>query len=299
MSGLAEAADLLSRAPLTCTAVTTHPFAGSASSSRPSLKPTLFWRIAEEIPKPLQWSLFCLSILVPFSLWWLLSSTGWVNPQFLPSPADVGQAFVRLWEQGFLLDDTITSFVRVSSGFLLAAIVAVPIGIGMGTFASIRALAEPIIGIFRYMPAPAFIPLLIIYLGIDEPPKIALIFIGTVFFNTLMIMDAVKFIPKQLIEATYTLGGSRVQVLFRVIAPYIAPNILDAFRINMAAAWNLVVVAELVAANEGLGKRIQLAQRFFRTDEIFACLIILGTIGFLLDLTLQWLLRLTCKWAID
>ncbi len=228
-----------------------------------------------------------------------MASTGWVNSQFLPSPADVGRAFVRLWEQGFLLKDIAASFLRVSSGFILAAIAAIPIGISMGTFASIRSLAEPIIGIFRYMPAPAFIPLLIIYLGLDEPPKIALIFIGTVFFNTLMIADAVKFIPKQLIEATYTLGGARVQVLFRVIAPYIAPNILDAFRINMAAAWNLVVVAELVAANEGLGKRIQLAQRFFHTDEIFACLIVLGTIGFLLDLTLQWIMRLTCKWAID
>ncbi|MEN9220919.1 MAG: ABC transporter permease subunit, partial [Thermostichus sp. BF3_bins_97] len=79
--------------------------------------------------------------------------------------------------------------------------------------------------------------------------------------------------------------------------PYITPNILDAFRINMAASWNLVVVAELVAANEGLGKRIQLAQRFFRTDEIFACLIVLGLIGFLLDLLLRRLVRLTCRWA--
>ena len=169
----------------------------------------------------------------------------------------------------------------------------------MGAFASIRALLEPIIGIVRYMPAPAFIPLLIIYLGLDEPPKIALIFIGVIFFNTLMIMDAVKFIPKSLLETTYTLGGNRRQTLFQVIGPYIVPNILDTFRINMAAAWNLVVVAELVAANEGLGKRIELAQKFFRTDEIFACLIILGVIGFLIDIGLRLLLRFTCKWAFD
>ena len=169
----------------------------------------------------------------------------------------------------------------------------------MGAFASIRALFEPIIGIVRYMPAPAFIPLLIIYLGLEEEPKIALIFIGVVFYNTLMIMDAVKFIPKDLIETTYTLGGRRLQMLFQVITPYVAPNILDTFRINMAAAWNLVVVAELLAANEGLGKRIALAQKFFRTDEIFACLIVLGVIGFILDISLRRILRTTCKWAFD
>lgn len=264
----------------------------------PSLKPTVFWRIAEEIPRSLRWSLMGLSVLVPLALWWLLAATGIVDSRFLPSPVMVVQALVGLWQDGFLLSDTLASFLRVSLGFLLAAVVAVPLGIGMGAFASVRSLLEPFIGIVRYMPAPAFIPLLIIYLGLGEAPKIMLIFIGTVFFNTLMIMDAVKFVPKELIETTYTLGGNRAQVLFRVITPYVVPNVLDAFRINMAAAWNLVIVAELVAAEEGLGKRIEIAQKFFQTDEIFACLIVLGLIGFVLDLSLQALMRLTCKWAV-
>lgn len=271
--------------------------AESPPPTRPSLPPTVFWRIAEEIPRPLALLLTALSVLVPFGLWWGLSVSGWVPPRFLPSPPSVWAALLRLWRDGLLWKDTLASFSRVSSGFLLAAVVATPIGIAMGTFASIRALIEPISGIFRYMPAPAFTPLLIIYLGLDEAPKIGLIFIGTVFFNMLMIMDAVKFIPKELIEATYTLGGRRWQVLLQVITPYITPNILDTFRVNMAASWNLVVVAELVAANEGLGRRIQLAQRFFRTDEIFACLIVLGLIGFLLDWLLRCLVRLTCRWA--
>jgi NitT/TauT family transport system permease protein len=149
------------------------------------------------------------------------------------------------------------------------------------------------------MPAPAFIPLLVIYLGIGETSKVMLIFIGTIFFNTLMIMDAVKFIPKELIEVTYTLGGLRKQILLQVITPYVIPNILDAFRINMAAAWNLVVVAELLAADNGLGKRIVIAQKFLRTDEIFACLIVLGVIGFALDLSFRLLLRWTCKWSVN
>lgn len=263
------------------------------------LSPTVFWRIAQEIPKSLSWVMMCFSILIPLLVWFIVSNYSGINSTFLPSPSDVVNALVRLWEKGFLTQDIAASFTRVTIGFVLSILVAIPLGILMGSFASIRALLEPIAGIIRYMPAPAFIPLLIIYLGIDEAPKIALIFIGTLFFNLLMIMDAVKFVPKDLIETTYTLGGSRWQVLMQVITPYIIPNTIDAFRINMAASWNLVVVAELLAASEGLGKRILLAQKFLKTDEIFACLIVLGLIGFILDLFFRLLLKFTCKWAID
>lgn len=266
---------------------------------RKSLKPRTFWRLGEPIPAQMDWALRIASILIPLALWWGFSHSGLVNPKFLPSPENVIEAFGRLWEKGLFWSDVSASIFRVGSGFLLAAVLSVPLGIAMGAFASVRSLLEPIFGIIRYMPAPAFIPLLIIYLGLDEAPKIALIFIGVIFFNTLMIMDAVKFVPKHLLEATYTLGGSRRQTLMQVITPYVLPNILDTFRINMAAAWNLVVVAELIAANEGLGKRIAIAQKFFRTDEIFAYLIILGVIGFLVDLALRMVLRASCRWAVD
>lgn len=263
------------------------------------IEPTIFWRIAEEIPQSLSWIMMVCSILIPLLLWLIFANYSGLNSTFLPAPSDVIEATLRLWEKGFLINDMIASFRRVILGFFLSTLIAVPLGIMMGSFASIRALFEPIIGIIRYMPAPAFIPLFIIYLGIEEAPKIALIFIGTLFFNLLMIMDAVKFIPKDLIETTYTLGGSRWQVLSLVITPYIVPKIIDTFRVNIAASWNLVVVAELVAASEGLGKRILLAQKFLKTDEIFACLIILGLIGFALDLIFRLVLKFSCKWAFD
>ena len=268
-----------------------------SENARADLKPTTFWRIASDVPQSWSWTLAGLSIAIPFIAWLVVSQYAGIESIFLPSPTDVIEATKRLWSEGYLIEDTVSSFTRVSTGFILSAIVAVPLGVLMGTFASIRSLFEPIIGIVRYMPAPAFIPLLIIYLGIDEAPKIALIFIGTVFFNILMIMDSVKFVPKDLIETTYTLGGRRWQVLLSVILPYIVPRVIDTFRVNMAASWNLVVVAELLAANEGLGKRILLAQKFLRTEEIFACLIILGLIGFAIDLFFRLLVRLTCKWA--
>ncbi|GAA6623395.1 ABC transporter permease [Scytonema sp. NUACC26] len=269
------------------------------NSNRPHqiLPPTVFWRIAEDIPQNLAGTLMFLSITVPILLWWIISNTGFIPSLFLPTPSQVWIAFQRLLASGDLQKDIAFSLFRVVTGFLLAAIFSIPLGTLMGTFASFRALLEPIIGIVRYMPAPAFIPLLILYLGLGETPKIMLIFIGTLFFNTLMVMDAVKFVPKHLVETTYTLGGQRKQVLLQVIFPFILPNIIDACRVNIAASWNLVIVSELVAATEGLGRRISVAQRYLKTDEIFAGLIVIGLIGLTIDFLFRLLLRVFCKWA--
>ncbi|HEY9621223.1 MAG TPA: ABC transporter permease [Crinalium sp.] len=273
----------------------------SLLDSAEMLPPSVFWRIAENIPRRLAVILITLSIVVPLALWWIVSSWlsagGGTVSVFLPTPIQVWGALQTLTSDGTLQKDIVFSLFRVLSGFFLAAILSIPMGALMGTFASVRSLLEPIIGIVRYMPAPAFIPLLILYFGLGEVPKILLIFIGTLFFNTLMIMDAVKFVPKELIETTYTLGGKRWQVLLQVIFPYIYPSIIDACRVNMAASWNLVIVAELVAATEGLGKRISIAQRFLRTDEIFAGLIVIGLIGLSIDLLFRLWLRLACRWS--
>lgn len=276
-----------------------EPIEEQPPNSPKTIQPSVFWRIGEDIPEQLRWKLMVLSIAIPVILWWTISISGLVKPLFLPSPGQVLQAIQRLWVSGDLAKDIAASLFRVLSGFSLAAIVSIPLGTLMGTFASLRALLEPIIGIVRYMPAPAFIPLLILYFGLGEAPKILLIFIGTLFFNTLMVMDAVKFVPKELIETSYTLGGERKQVFWQVIFPYITPSIIDAARVNMAASWNLVIVAELVAATEGLGRRISVAQRFLRTDEIFAGLIVIGLIGLTIDLLFRLALRLSCRWATN
>lgn len=275
---------------------------GSPRSIQSLIKPktirsTVFWRLAEDIPKPLNTSLIVTSIALPLLVWWTVTTFGNIDPKFLPSPAKVLEAFLRLWSTRELLKDTVASLWRVGVGFLFAAIVSIPVGVLMGSFPSIRALLEPLFGLMRYMPAPAFIPLLILYLGIGEEPKITLIFIGVFFFNSLMVMDTVKFVPKDLIEATYMLGGTRWEVLTQVILPHVLPGILDACRINLAAAWQLVIVSELIAATEGLGRRISVAGRFLRTDEIFVGLIVIGVIGLAFDLLFQYLVQVTCKWA--
>jgi NitT/TauT family transport system permease protein len=261
------------------------------------MRPTVFWRLAEDIPRPLNTLLICTSIALPILLWWIVTTFGNIDARFLPSPGAVMAAFNRLWVSGDLVKDTVASLWRVGVGFSLAVLFSVPVGVLMGSFPSIRALLEPLFGLVRYMPAPAFIPLLILYLGIDEEPKIMLIFLGVFFFNSLMVMDTVKFVPKDLIEATYMLGGHRREALMQVILPHVVPGILDACRINLAAAWQLVIVSELIAATEGLGRRISVAGRFLRTDEIFVGLIVIGVIGLTFDLLFQFALRVTCRWA--
>jgi NitT/TauT family transport system permease protein len=243
------------------------------------------------------WVLGLMGILGVLIVWFLSTASGAVDKLFLPSPLAVWQAGQTQWSSGILLKDALASIQRVFLGFALSAGVALPVGIAMGTNPVICRLLEPLIGLIRYMPAPAFIPLLIIYFGLEELPKVLLIFIGTVFFNTLMIMDAVKFVPRELVETSLTLGGKGFPILTRVVAPFIAPQVLDTYRINMASAWNLVIVAELVAATEGLGKRISLAQRFLRTDEIFVGLIVIGLIGLAIDLGFRLLMRRACSWA--
>jgi NitT/TauT family transport system permease protein len=261
------------------------------------MRPTIFWRLAEDIPQPLNVGLAITSIALPLLLWWMVTAFGNSNPQFFPSPGRVLEAFGRLWASGDMQKDTLATLWRVGFGFLMAVLFSVPVGVLMGSFPSIRALLEPLFGFIRYMPASAFIPLLILYLGIGEEPKITLIFIGVFFFNSLMVMDTVKFVPKDLIEATYMLGGNRHEALTQVILPHVVPGILDSCRINLAAAWQLVIVSELIAATEGLGRRISVAGRFLRVDEIFACLIVIGVIGLTLDLLFQYLVRVTCQWS--
>lgn len=238
-----------------------------------------------------------VSAMAPLVAWVVLSGTGLVKPLFLPTPAAVVSAFGNLVSSGDLGRDLGASLTRVGIGFAIVVAISVPLGVCIGTFPSCRALFEPVIGLLRYMPAPAFIPLLIIWLGLGESSKIALLVIGTVFFNTLMSADAAAGVSKELIHSSYTLGASRPVVLRKVVLPYALPGLIDAMRVNIAATWNLVVVAELIAAQQGLGYRIVRAQRFRQTDQIFAVLIVIGVVGLSIDLGFRLLRNRVSPWA--
>ncbi len=146
-------------------------------------------------------------------------------------------------------------------------------------------------------PATALTPLLLLWMGIGEAPKITLIAVGTVFFNILMVADVARNVPRELLEAAYTLGASRRSVLRRIVLRYSVPGIIDVARINLAAGWLMLVVAELLAAQDGLAFRIVRAQRFRQVDTMFAMLIVFGVIGVVSDLALRRLRDATSPWA--
>jgi NitT/TauT family transport system permease protein len=259
-------------------------------------RPTVF-AIRAPIPKAWRWTFMVLSLALPLVVWTLLSATSAVSPTFLPSPRAVLATGIDMAKSGELITDLWATVRRILYGFGIAVLISVPLGIAMGTFQAAQALFEPVIGLVRYLPAVAFIPLLLIWLGVDEAPKVVLLVLGTVFFNTVMTADVVRGVPKAMIDVSYTLGARRAEVLRKVIVPHSLPGIIDAIRVNAAAAWNFVVVAELVTATTGLGRRIIQAQRFNQTSKIFAVLVVIALLGVIIDVGLRLLRNRVGRWV--
>jgi NitT/TauT family transport system permease protein len=273
-----------------------RPFSEPLPRRRPPRRARL-WAIRTPLPAAWRIPLIAVSVLVPLAVWVAVSATGAVPEQFLPSPAAVWRAGLDMARAGTLAADTWASVRRILIGFGLAVAVSVPLGLVMGGFAAGRALFEPVVGLLRYLPASAFIPLLTIWLGIGEPSKVMLLFIGTVFFNTLMTADAVRQVPVALVDVSYTLGARRGEVVRKVVVPHALPGMIDCVRVNAAAAWNFVVVAELINSEEGLGYRIARSQRFLASDRIFAILVVIAVIGLLIDICLRLLRDRVGRWV--
>ncbi|MGS0744448.1 ABC transporter permease [Syntrophomonas erecta subsp. sporosyntropha] len=238
-----------------------------------------------------------LSVFIIGLVWCLLTFGLKVKPYFLPSPVDVGKAFVTLHcEFGVLIPYTLISLGRVVVGFLFAAALAIPLGIGMATNKKVEGFFSPFIGFVRYLPVSALIPLMILYFGIGEFEKIIVIFVGTFFQLVLMVQDTVASVPGELLKAAYTLGASGGTAYRRVLLPAAMPGIMDNLRICMGWAWTYLVIAELVAANSGLGFMILRSQRFLHTDQIFAGLIVIGGLGILTDYLFKYLSIILFPW---
>lgn len=254
------------------------------------------WRLRGEIPGSLRWLLIALGIAAPFVIW-LVAAAMTNKSTLVPTPGATWSAGLDMARSGELWSDLWASTRRVLIGYGISVALGVGIGVLIGSFRSIESFAEPQIGFLRYIPATALLPVFLFWLGIDETPKIALIVVGTVFYNILMSADVARAVPRELIGTSYTLGAGRLRVLRKVILPHSWPGLVDVARINLAAAWLMLVVAELLAAPDGLALRISRAQRFRQVDRMFALLIVFGIIGVLSDLFLRWFRNRTSPWA--
>jgi len=261
------------------------------------LKPSVFWSIRQGFPRWLSLLLVGLALIVPLLLWMVISSLKLVPPMFLPTPATVIDAGIKMFAEENLIVDVLASSARVLAGFVVAAIIGVPMGLAMGTFYSLDSLFAPIVGTVRYMPVTAFVPLIVIWLGLEEPSKILIIMLGVVLYNAIMVADAVKFIPNEMINVAYTLGATRRDAVFKVIIPAAFPSVLDTLRVNISGAWNFLVIAELVASQNGLGFKIIQAQRFLQTEKVLFCIALIGVIGLVIDYGLKSISQRLTPWA--
>jgi len=251
--------------------------------------------------KPLQHKTYLIfaivSAVIGLALWSLLSYGGIIGPVFLPTPTAVVAATIELLKNFNLLGDIGASIVRVMIGFWLAAAIAVPLGIVLAANTTSEGFLEPPLSFIRYIPPSALLPLLLLWFGIGETSKVLLIGIAVLPYIAFMVFDVVRGIQRELIDAAYTLGASTADVIAKVVVPASLPGIWDALRVNIGAAWTFVVLAEIVAATNGLGHLIVTSQRFIQTPNVIAGIIIIGILGFVTDLVFKITARIFFPWT--
>jgi NitT/TauT family transport system permease protein len=255
------------------------------------------WTIRGTLDRRLYLAIAIGSFILWVLLWWAVTGLGLIDPLFLPGPVSVLNRFVIWFGSGDLLTDAGISCFRVLGGFLLSAVMALPLGLVIGAFRPVRAFCEPLLEFARYLPAVAFVPVVLLWVGIGEGSKIAVIWLGTFFQMVIMLSEDVARVPMPQIEAARTLGASNGEVVSLVLLRSAMPLMFDTLRITLGWAWTYLVVAELVAANTGLGYAILKAQRFLQTDRIFVGIIVIGVIGLATDQFLRWVHRKLYPWA--
>jgi taurine transport system permease protein len=240
------------------------------------------------------------TVAVLLVLWTLVTNIGWVKPLFLPTPQAVFEQFWQyltgqandkpLW-QHFL-----ASMFRVFSAFFLACVTAIPVGIAMGMSRWARGIFDPPLEFYRPLPPLAYLPLIIIWFGIDELPKVLLIFLSCFAPLALAARSGMRSAAQEQINAAYSMGASYWQVVRHVVLPAAMPEILVGMRIAIGFGWTTLVAAEMVAANMGLGQMVLNASNFLRTDIVIMGIVVIGVVAYLFDLLMRWVERRVVPW---
>jgi NitT/TauT family transport system permease protein len=229
--------------------------------------------------------------------WCVLSYGELVEPTFLPSPTEVVRGLLQLFFEHDLGRSILVSTKRITIAFLLASAVALPLGVLMGAFEPIDRFFEPVMAPLRFMPISAFIPLLILWFGIEESEKVAFLFLGVFVYLLPVVVTAIRAVPQEYVDTAYTLGASKAQVILTVLIPSSLPEIFESFRVMNAIAWTYVILAEAVnPGTASLGYLIQLAYTHQKPQWSFAGLLVIGGVGLLTDALLRGINALLFRW---
>ncbi len=228
--------------------------------------------------------------------WHLLASSEATPEKLLPGPSQVVEALWRLLsDAGFGLD-VIQSVKRILVSFVIAIAIALPLGMLMGAYPAVESFLQPLVSPFRYLPAPSFVPLLLMWLGSGDGQKIALLVLGVVWFLVSLFMDNTKSVQQELVECSLTLGAGRRGVFWNVLFPAALPGYVDTARQMLAVSWTYLVIAEIVAASDGIGAMMMRAKRFVRVDDILAGILVIGLLGLAFDLLFRLIHRISFRY---
>lgn len=240
------------------------------------------------------------SMLGVLVVWEIVSLLKLYPPLFLPSPLVVAQTFYSLLVEPYgghtLLAQTGFSLARVLVAFVLSVVTGVPLGLLMGRSKTLEAVINPFMQLYRPVPPLAFIPLLIVWFGIGELPKVLLIYMGTVPIIIMDTMAGVHSVKHSAILTAESLGATRHQILRYVVLPSVLPSIFVGMRVGIGIAWTCLVAAEMIAAVSGLGWMILHSSRYLRTDAIFVGILVIGICGVLMDGLLRWMEHRLIPW---
>ncbi|MBN2399250.1 MAG: ABC transporter permease [Candidatus Aminicenantes bacterium] len=255
-----------------------------------------FFKIREDVSMPARMALGLIPALVIVAVWILLTrgkaESRIISPLILPSPGEVLHSFHSLWFDAELSRSMIASALRVIGGFVIALMVAFPLGVFMGTFSNIKAIFSPLATFGAYLPIPTLVPLTMSLFGIGEFQKI--MFLALAFFVYLLplFVKAIDSVDNVYLQTAYTLGAGRWQILRRVLLGISLPQIFHAMRLGFGIGWTYIILAEMVAADRGLGTIIIVAQRRGPREHIYLVLVAIVIIAFITDRIWVWLGRM-------
>jgi len=229
-------------------------------------------------------------------LWSIISALGLVRPAFLPTPWETAAALWKIFADGSFVHDGWASIRRVVAAIAMSAIVGIPIGIAMGAFGRVEALLKWVIFPFRTAPITAFIPLFILFFGIEEQMKVWFLFFGTVVYIIPLTFDAVRAVPHEYVDAAVDFGFRPFGTLIHFVLPAAWPRIFDAITVCTGIAWTYLVAAEIVNLTTGLGAIVQHAQRFQDTAKVYAGILLILIIGNVTDFLLGLIRRSYFNW---
>src|SRR5579864_8110039 len=251
--------------------------------------------IRKELPRSTRLTLAVVAWVVVVAVWAMVTHLDWVNRFSVPTPLETVRAFPALWTESELFKNVAASWWRIGQAFFWCAVIAIPLGLLMGSFRWVHDLVNPVAAPMRSMPITAFLPAFIALFGMEESMKVAFLWFGMFFYLLAVVVEEVNKVDDSLLETAWTLGAKRRHILWLLIRASF-PSIFGSFRILYDIGWTYVILAEMVNARKGVGYMVEAARKVLDFERVYAGIIAIGIAAFLFRFLLTFLEKLLFPW---